>query len=76
MYFERKLEARVCSNRLKIYDLEENGRKYLGCLYFCADDFDAEVLRNGAVFLYLRRNPEKKLPRFEIRVVYGDSQIL
>jgi len=73
MYFEKKLEARICSNRLKIYDLEENGRKYLGCLYFCDDDFDAELLKTGAVFLYLKRNPLRKSPRFQIKVVYGDS---
>jgi hypothetical protein len=31
------------------------------------------MLKNGAVFLYLKRNPEKRLPRFEIKVVYGDD---
>jgi len=75
MYFEKRLEARVCANRLKVYDLEENGRKYIGCLYFHANDFDSELLKNGAVFLYMKRNLLKRSPRFQIKVVYGSNGI-
>ncbi len=64
-----KLEARLCSDMLKIFEKNPE-EKYLGFAYI-DKKFTERDLENTALLIYSRVSRDiKKVPRVEVKVVY------
>ena len=69
----KKLEARLCSDKLKVFEL--NGtREYLGFAYV-EKEFTEQDIKNTAIMLYSRAARDmKKAPKIEVEVKYNSPQ--
>lgn len=65
-----KLEAIVCSDKLRIFEVNGN-KNYLGFAYFDKKDFTEQDMKNTAVLLYSRSARDlKKVPKIEVKIIY------
>ena len=70
----KKLEARLSEGRLKVYDVDEFKRRYLGFVALHLKDFTLCDLKYSALLLYSKKNPlMQRVPKFEIKIIYGDN---